>query len=401
MTGGVFNYGIGSSDLAQLLKRARSDPYDPTLHGAIADALDEAHPGNQISGLIRRQYGMGEHGGQGELDNLWHDPMYAGYDNTHPYMAHLGRHGPFNLYLGHEGTPPHTDDENDDVGDTQRWILRAASRLPGSNDVAYNFEFPHEEAHHIPALFPAAEDHISPHTGPRRGAEPAFPGAQTMMPREWSNEEWRERESRAFDEAMDEQERNRGEYSAYSRTDYADDAADLLKQLQHPDYAHHMAGLDDPLGGLRGIAADALDEQGRSEEANLLRTPGTHVEVRPDGTVKPSFMERQAFSRIYGGTPDQEQFVKPSYSWSDEPGNEHHSFTYWFAEPHQDGTGYWIAADGEGFDPEEVDEEHPRYAEYPKTEDYIERWQENHPMSPSELAWMRHHATTEKFRNPS
>ncbi len=35
------------------------------------------------------------------------------------------------------------------------------SRLPGSTDSAYTFEFPHEQAHLIPQMFPAASPHIS------------------------------------------------------------------------------------------------------------------------------------------------------------------------------------------------------------------------------------------------
>lgn len=206
--------------------------------------------------------------------------------------------------------------------------------------------------------------------------------------------------------------------------EYADDASDLLNQLRHPDHAHHMAGLDDPLGGLRGIAADALDEQGRVEEAALLRSP-EHVEIRSDGTVAPSFMQRQTWGPPFpSGNRPNEQFVKPSHyfvSNEEDPGNEHHSFTYWFANyghplrPHirTDEQGrrwhsmrpnteepkqwFWSPDDAEGFDESELQGEHPRYAEYPSTADL----EESHPLTPSELAFMRHHATTGEFRNPS
>lgn len=160
IAGQVKRYAETSTDLAALLARARSDPYDPTLHGAIADALEEHMPGNKLSDLIRRQYGQGQYGGRGEANNLWHEPFYAGYDGTHPYAARLGRHGPFDLYLLHEGGG--TDFHNDESANpNQRWILRAASRLRGSNDTAYNFEFPHEEAHLIPQMFPHASNYIS------------------------------------------------------------------------------------------------------------------------------------------------------------------------------------------------------------------------------------------------
>ncbi len=49
----------GSANLAALLSAARSDPYNTNLHGAIADALDEEHPGSPIPDLIRSEYGHG------------------------------------------------------------------------------------------------------------------------------------------------------------------------------------------------------------------------------------------------------------------------------------------------------------------------------------------------------
>jgi hypothetical protein len=209
----------------------------------------------------------------------------------------------------------------------------------------------------------------------------------------------------------------------------------LLQQLGSPEQARHAAGLDHPLSGLRGVLADAMDETGRSEEAALLRTPGAHVEVRHDGTVKPSFMERQGISNTYGGPHVREQFVKPSHSWVDPTQDEHydpvrdaedlphHSFTYWFAtyghprrsvlsEPDENGRRwssvkpdtsspkqwFWHGADGEGVDPEDLERAgHERYQEYPSTE----HLDEAHPLSPSELAWMHHHATTPQFRRPN
>lgn len=196
MASQVKKYAESSTDLAALLRRARSDPYDATLHGAIADALDEHAPGNKIADLIRRQYGLGQYGGQGEANNLWHDPFYAGYDNTHPYAARLGRHGPFDLYLLHEWAANHASSGGPSPND--RWVLRAMSRLPGSRDAGYNFEVPHEQAYEIPAMFPPASAHINPAEFP---SDSRFPFMDVA--------EHRESEARKFDERMDEEERNR------------------------------------------------------------------------------------------------------------------------------------------------------------------------------------------------
>lgn len=193
---------------------------------------------------------------------------------------------------------------------------------------------------------------------------------------------------------------------------YATNTQDFLTALQRPEYAAHMAGLDDPVNGLRGVAADHMDEQGRSEEANYLRTPGLHVVVH-QGRVLPNYMERQVSSSTYGGQEDGEQFVKPTHDgWRGEedgygPDEAHHGFTYWFAThsiPRDAGmrrvgnkhVWWWNPADGEGFHPDELAEHHPDYEKYQKTD-------ELHPtepvlMTPAEIAWMKHHAKTPQFK---
>lgn len=226
----VVRYSATPADLAGLLRAARENPDEPTGHAVIADALDEAYPGNKVADLIRRQYGFGAYGGQGGRETVGEfGPFYNSWDGTFPYHARLGRHGPFDLYLAHEGDPPsyngdwyHTGwehasngmDEADYPGlptghdlqefrrgmdeyhngppeDNRRWVVRAVSRLPGSRDSGYNFEFPHESAHEIPRLFPGtrAENFIRGDTGP---------GVVD-----------RDREAEQFDSAMDHEERNR------------------------------------------------------------------------------------------------------------------------------------------------------------------------------------------------
>lgn len=61
----------------------------------------------------------------------------------------------------------------------------------------------------------------------------------------------------------------------------------LLHQLQQPEHDEHRWGLDDPVNGHRGITADALDDVGRGDEAELLRRPNTHVMVH-EGRVVPA-----------------------------------------------------------------------------------------------------------------
>lgn len=159
-------YSATPTDLAGLFRAARENPHEPTHHAVIADALDEAYPGNHVSGLIRRQFGFGEYGGRGEQNNLWYEPVENSWDGTFPYAARLGTHGPFDLYLRHEQPNIERDNPAWRTGGSTgsgnaRWVLHAVSRLKGSRDFGYTFEFPHESAHEIPRMFPGAEHYIN------------------------------------------------------------------------------------------------------------------------------------------------------------------------------------------------------------------------------------------------
>jgi uncharacterized protein (TIGR02996 family) len=84
-----------------------------------------------------------------------------------------------------------------------------------------------------------------------------------------------------------------GQPAGYSRPiAYADQNTidTLLQQLRDPSNTHHRWGHGDPLMGVRGILADALDEAGRGEEAGLLRMPNRHVLVTREGQVRPGRM---------------------------------------------------------------------------------------------------------------
>ena len=67
----------------------------------------------------------------------------------------------------------------------------------------------------------------------------------------------------------------------------ADDIAALLHALSQPEQGPHRWGHDDPLSGPRGPLADAMDDAGRTTEAELLRTPHQHVMV-VDGRIRPA-----------------------------------------------------------------------------------------------------------------
>lgn len=179
----VARYAAGPDrDLVNLFRQARENPYDETLHGAIADRIEETDPSSPFPELIRRQFGLGQH--TEPRDNLYHDPFYNSWDTTFPYTARLGRHGPFDLYLGHEGGPQQN----------QRWVVHAVAavnRNPAHDDSGYTFEFPHEEAHLIPQMFPGAAEHIDP-----------------THPHPWGDIQ-REHEAQEFGERMDTEERDR------------------------------------------------------------------------------------------------------------------------------------------------------------------------------------------------
>ncbi len=144
--------------LTALLKNLRQNPYESSAHGVFADALEEAYPDSPVPEMIRRKYGQGQHTEDDSNNFLWWEPFYNSWDGTFPYTSHVGTHGPFDVRLAHEGAP----DSHGGEGSNQRWLVHLVSRLPGSRDSGYTFEFPHEEAHLIPQLFPGASRHIRP-----------------------------------------------------------------------------------------------------------------------------------------------------------------------------------------------------------------------------------------------
>lgn len=179
-----------SSNLHQLFKQARENPHDDTLHGALADALEEEHAGSPVPDLIRKQFGLGQY--TEPANNLWHEPVENSWDGTFPYAARLGKHGPFDLYLAHEGN-------HETQGENQRWVVHAVSNLKGSNDFGYSFEFPHEQAHLIPRYFPTASQHI----------DPISPEEAKIKYPAFNHEGVLNRQAREFERKMDEEQQRR------------------------------------------------------------------------------------------------------------------------------------------------------------------------------------------------
>ena len=89
---------FSADSVRPLLKAVRENPEEVTAHAALADALDEEHPGNKVGELIREQYGLGQHaekGPKGE-QNLYENPFYNSHDTDHHlYHAAIGRDGRF------------------------------------------------------------------------------------------------------------------------------------------------------------------------------------------------------------------------------------------------------------------------------------------------------------------
>ncbi len=190
--------------LASLLKEARENPDEPTIHGAIADAMEESYPDSPIPELIRRQYGLGQHAESGSKadDTIWHSTFYGLYPNTPNRIrtVSLGTDGPFEIHLGHSpnmGTSPSWERNH------PRWVVHAVSTLPGTENRGYSFEFPHSQAHLIPQMFPKAASHIHPgtHGIVQRGKK----WVQGMP----HDENYRNQEANNFNDLMDRQEQNR------------------------------------------------------------------------------------------------------------------------------------------------------------------------------------------------
>jgi len=72
------------------------------------------------------------------------------------------------------------------------------------------------------------------------------------------------------------------------QTQYADQDTinNMMGQLNHPDNNPHRWGENEPLHGVRGPLADALEESGRGQEAALLRQPKQHV-ILHEGRIVP------------------------------------------------------------------------------------------------------------------
>jgi hypothetical protein len=196
-----------SNNLQSLFRAAHSNPYDETLHGAIADAIEEEHPGSPFPEMIRKHYGSLNPTGEG-ANNLWYPEFENSWDGTFPYTARLGEHGPFQLYLGHEhpggglqAWTPSNPDSN------ARWILHAIAQPRRGDFVGYTFETGHENAHEIPRMFPAAERYISPNRGRHSTMNPPPGAADLRGPFDYSEPAWRSREARDFEDQMDHLER--------------------------------------------------------------------------------------------------------------------------------------------------------------------------------------------------
>lgn len=167
------------------------------------------------------------------------------------------------------------------------------------------------------------------------------------------------------------------------RTNYADShtLAELLRQLHTSEQNSHRWGQDDPLGGLRGILADAYDEYGDSESANHLRTPGRHV-IGHEGRVVPgrftSAPAVDAYHQFMGHLlqTNEGDYPVPDL-WVGEPGD------IWAHMNHPDHAG-------------EVPHGHVRIVDdaYPFTEDNIRVTQVPGFAAPQVLSqWARDHVT--------
>lgn len=75
----------------------------------------------------------------------------------------------------------------------------------------------------------------------------------------------------------------------------ADDIRQMLELLQASEYEPHRWGDDHPLVGLRGVLADAMDDERRTDEAELLRAEGQPIEVMPTGRVGPILPGEMSF----------------------------------------------------------------------------------------------------------
>lgn len=188
-----------SQNLRAMFLQARQNPYGGS-HGYVADAIDDEYPDHPVADLIRQKFGHGPYEGQDTSnDFMWYEPVQNSWDGTFPYTARLGTHGPFDVYLGHEGTP-------EQQGENQRWIVHAVARTTPHdhmNDFGYTFEFPHDQAHLIPRMFPAARQHIALDIEDDPNS-PYHPANDSL-----AHDAERNREATEFGQRMDEEERNR------------------------------------------------------------------------------------------------------------------------------------------------------------------------------------------------
>lgn len=150
-----------TSAINHLMTKIRSNPYEPTHQLMLADAV-EKNGDKWLADLIRSHHQDDE--------NLWYPQVENSWDGTFPYTARLGKRGPFNLYLGHEGNQE-TDQETrinptggelfHPGGGNQRYVLHVISANRPTRDTGFSFEFPYGRAHEISQNIEAARRYLN------------------------------------------------------------------------------------------------------------------------------------------------------------------------------------------------------------------------------------------------
>jgi hypothetical protein len=122
----------------------------------------------------------------------------------------------------------------------------------------------------------------------------------------------------------------------------ADTVENLLTQLSHPDHNATRWGQGDHI--FRGVLADALQENDRHTEADLLRQPDQHVVVQ-DGKVRAGRFtdrpvrdaERRVLQHVEQWSGEPAHWY-PEIGWSDESGSpRYHNPDLWAGEEEPEG----------------------------------------------------------------
>jgi uncharacterized protein (TIGR02996 family) len=300
----------GAAEHEGLQRAINTNPRDMVARGAYADYLEEYEPNTdpKLLNLLRTHKGdvyvrTGPNGVERIPRLTWRQIRRANEgqgQQQHPYDKHGNIQGHYRLFDpdptvpnfygqisnhvisgqpysgpgGHYFVTQEVDPENLDFQYHVHQFHPEHGGIEQSLSYHPTAEEAHGYAHKLATTLPEPQQPPPPPSAPEPPPPPEPPKKSPPRPVN-------------LNDLMKPRRSSRLPYRPYRYSADQNDLNNMLGQLMTPEQAGHRAGQDDPLYGLRGGLADALEENGRGREAALLRTPGQHVIVH-EGQVVPA-----------------------------------------------------------------------------------------------------------------